>query len=91
MKKEFKCIQCGICCRNIHLIPKLKDFDLGDGVCKYLNTETNLCRIYNHRPEICNVEKSFDNHYNKLYSEDEYLEMNYKGCQLLWKRKKIIK
>ena len=91
MNKKFKCVQCGICCRNIHLVEELKSFDLGNGVCKYLDTETNLCRIYEERPEICNIEKSFDNYYKNFMSEDEYLELNYKGCQLLWEQKKIKK
>ena len=73
------------------MVDELKSFDLGDGVCKYLDTETNLCKIYEERPEICNVEKSFDNYYKNIMSEDRYLELNYKGCQLLWATKKIKK
>lgn len=88
MNKKFICIQCGVCCKNIHLIEELKDFDMGNGVCRYLDTENNLCKIYKNRPEICNVEKSFDNYYKNFYTEEEYLALNYKGCQLLWGRKK---
>ena len=91
MKEKFKCIQCGLCCKNIDYIKELKEFDLGNGTCKYLDLRTNKCKIYNQRPDICNIEKSYDNHYYKIYTEEEYLKLNYEGCQLLWKTKRIKK
>lgn len=91
MKKKFNCIKCGLCCQNINLISELKDYDLGNGVCKYLDLKNNICRIYKNRPDICNVEKSYDKYYSKIYTEEEYLNLNYEGCQLLWKIKKIKK
>lgn len=91
MKEKFKCIQCGLCCRNIDFIKELKEFDLGNGTCKYLDVRTNKCKIYNQRPNICNIEKSYDNFYHKIYTEKDYLMLNYEGCQLLWKTKRIKK
>lgn len=91
MDKKFNCIQCGLCCKNIDYIKELKEFDLGNGTCKYLDLRTNKCKIYNKRPDICNIEKSYDSHYYKIYTEEEYLKLNYKGCQLLWKTKRIKK
>lgn len=91
MNKKFECIKCGLCCKNIDCIEELKKYDIGNGTCKYLDLDTNECRIYHQRPDICNVEKSYDEIYYKIYTEEEYLKMNYEGCQLLWKEKKIKK
>lgn len=91
MKKKFICTKCGLCCKNIDLIEELKGYDVGNGNCKYLDLRDNTCKIYNYRPNICNIEKSYDNYYCKMYTENEYLDLNYKGCQLLWERKKIKK
>ena len=52
----FDCDKCGLCCRNIHKIPQLKEYDLGNGVCRYL-TSNNLCSIYENRPDIYNSKK----------------------------------
>lgn len=91
MKNKFICIKCGLCCRNIDYILELKEYDLGNGTCKYLDTKTNSCTIYYKRPEVCNVEKSYAKFYHKYYTEEEYLRLNYEGCKLLWKIKKIKK
>lgn len=81
----FPCFKCGECCRHIDLISQLRRFDRGDGVCIYLHE--NLCDIYEERPEICNVEEMFINHFSKLYSKDEFYQLNLKVCHLLQKEK----
>lgn len=86
MSIKFICNQCGLCCRNINLVNQLKEFHNGDGVCKYLDLETNLCKIYDNRPDICNVEKSYKLFFSSIYSEEEYIKMNYEGCEVLWKK-----
>ncbi|MFP6006047.1 YkgJ family cysteine cluster protein [Helicobacter pylori] len=35
-----------MCCKNITGIIELIGFDAGNGVCKFLDLETNLCKIY---------------------------------------------
>lgn len=87
MKQVFECRQCGLCCKNIHLVPQLKAFHNGNGICKYLDLTTNLCKIYDERPDICNVERSYELFFSESYSEDEYLKMNYLGCEALWEKK----
>lgn len=86
---KFECIQCGLCCRNIHLIPELKEYHNGDGICMYLNIDTNLCEIYDKRPIICDVEKSYKTFFESFMTEEEYLKKNYEGCELLWEKKRI--
>ena len=70
----FKCVMCGMCCRNINryrdeVYPILKEilgatvpkFDIEDdnGACVYL-TKDNKCSIYEQRPVLCNTEKMFE-------------------------------
>jgi Fe-S-cluster containining protein len=59
-RPSFPCTQCGICCRHIDRAPQLAAFDLGGGVCRHLDPKTNLCKIYESRPQICRVEEMFE-------------------------------
>lgn len=86
MFSQFSCDKCGECCRNIGNIEELKEFDLGNGVCRWLNG--NLCKIYHLRPEICSVDRMYDKHYCQIYSKTEYYELNKKGCELVKSFKK---
>ncbi len=81
--QKFKCDCCGLCCRHIDRSPLSKDLDSGDGVCKFLDTEKNLCKIYKNRPDFCNVEVGYKKYFSKLYTEEEYLNLNYESCRKL--------
>lgn len=78
---SFKCTKCGLCCRNIHNIPQLAAFDLGNGVCKYL--KNNLCSIYEERPEICRVDYMYELYFKDKMSLEEYYRYNHLGCMKL--------
>ncbi|GAA9827835.1 YkgJ family cysteine cluster protein [Helicobacter pylori] len=78
---RFPCTSCGLCCKNITGIIELIEFDAGNGVCKFLDLETN-CRVdevhkklYSHIPlkefyaknaEICNALQEA-NHMDKSF------------------------
>lgn len=79
----FKCIKCGLCCQHIDVIPQLKTFDDGSGRCIHLQ-EDNLCEIYEHRPDICNVDKQYECFYKDMMSRSEFDDLNTKGCHILW-------
>ena len=52
---KFECKQCGNCCRSAiktGLVPVNKT----NTACKFLDEETNLCIIYENRPDFCNVD-----------------------------------
>ncbi len=87
MKMNFHCTQCGECCRHIGNVPALRDYDSGDGICKFLNQENNLCSIYENRPLICNVAAIYDEIFSAIYDEDEFLALNYHVCSLLKTKK----
>ena len=80
--EKFNCDCCSLCCRHIGGNPLAKNMDRGDGVCKFLNTSTNLCTIYYSRPDFCNVEKGYKKYFAE-FSEEEYLRLNYEVCNKL--------
>ena len=85
----FPCTGCGLCCQNISTIKELKEFDLGNGICKYFDVITNNCKIYNTRPNICRVDKMFDIEYHKFYSKDEFYILNADACNAMQKKYKL--
>lgn len=78
---KFICSQCGACCRNIAGIKELRNFDIGNGTCRYLRE--NKCTIYNKRPDICKIEAMYDKIYRYRMSASDYYKMNYNACSLL--------
>lgn len=79
---RFPCISCGLCCKNITGIIELIGFDAGNGVCKFLDSETNLCKIYESCPLICRV----DEVHKKIYSHiplKEFYTKNAEVCNAL--------
>ncbi len=87
-RPPFSCRRCGSCCHNIQFIEALSDYHNGDGICKYLDQETNLCRIYETRPLLCNVEASYEAFFSQSLKWEEYLKRNYEGCEMLCQKKK---
>lgn len=77
----FPCSKCGECCRHIDKIPELSAYDIGNGICRFLDGD--ICTIYSDRPDICNVEKMYKIKYKKIMSKDDYYWLNIKGCEIL--------
>ena len=81
---NFNCSQCGACCMKageLGIMPSRKD-----GACIHLGKD-NLCKIYEERPKICNLEKMFasikkkDNFMN--LTKTEYFKIQSKSCNEL--------
>ena len=79
----FPCSGCGLCCQNISSVEELKEFDLGNGVCKYFDTENKGCKIYDNRPNICKIDTMFDLEYHLYFSKKEFYLENAKACNKL--------
>ncbi|MCT7576281.1 YkgJ family cysteine cluster protein [Aliarcobacter butzleri] len=79
----FPCTSCGVCCQNISHITELKDFDLGDGICKYFNKQSMTCKIYDIRPDVCRVDLMFEKEYYKYYDKEEFYRLNVQVCNKL--------
>lgn len=69
--KRFHCDRCGECCKHVNYVSLLKDFDAGNGRCKYL-TEDNLCSIYDRRPDVCRGTYVYYKYFSHMSVEDYY-------------------
>ena len=81
-KLVFQCKKCGLCCQSLSRLEGYEDLDDGTGVCVHFDRANKLCRIYEHRPLKCNVEKSYQL-YQHLMSYEEYVQANTEGCKIL--------
>lgn len=79
----FICDCCGLCCRNLNKSDLYADLNRGDGVCKFLDEEENLCSIYNERPLKCNIDKLYDMCFKEKMTREEYYKLNYIVCNEL--------
>jgi uncharacterized protein len=78
---KFPCTNCGACCRSITNAEHLKDFDLGNGQCIYL--EDNQCSIYKNRPLLCRIDEAYEKVFYQWYSKEEYYQLNAMACNEL--------
>lgn len=74
----FFCDRCGLCCKLLSKFDDMKEFDRGDGVCKYL--KNSLCSIYEERPNICNAEYMWVTKYSKFMSREDFEHKSYEAC-----------
>lgn len=79
----FECDRCGLCCRHIKGIKELENFLLDDESCINLDKTSNLCKIYDKRPDICRVDEMFKKVFYKFISKEEYLNLNASSCKKL--------
>lgn len=84
----FPCDSCGLCCQNISGISDLVDFDLGNGVCKYFDSTTRLCSIYDKRPLICRVDEMYTFYYSRKINKEEFYRLNQNVCENLKNKNK---
>lgn len=69
MKSDrFPCVGCGACCRRMDIaLAQIKALGLDvefpykvtNGTCEML-AEDNTCKVYNDRPDICNIDKMIE-------------------------------
>jgi len=79
----FPCSGCGLCCQNIETVKELKEFDLGNGICRYFDIDTKECAIYNDRPDICRIDKMFEIKYHSFFTKETFYKENAKVCNRL--------
>lgn len=80
---SFPCTKCGKCCMSVSLSEKTKFLDKGDGVCKYFDSSSLLCTIYDDRPDICRIDRQYENVYKDRYSWAEFVALNLAACEYL--------
>lgn len=83
--EHFVCDKCGLCCQNLRMSDLYSSLDRGDGVCKYFDSNTKLCKIYKRRPLLCNIDAYYDENLKDKMSRQEWHNLNYEVCQKLKK------
>ncbi len=79
----FDCEKCGACCTNLNKFSGLyEDLDDGHGCCIYFDFESHLCKIYEARPDKCDVLKSYSL-FRNVVTFQEYIEITKEGCNRL--------
>lgn len=63
------------------------DLNRGDGICRYFDTESKFCTIYENRPDKCNVERMYELVFKNSMSKEQYYKMNYAACNELKNRR----
>ena len=81
--ERFNCDRCGLCCQNLKMSDLYSSLDRGDGVCKYFDSSTNLCTIYECRPILCNIDYYYDENLKDKISRQEWHDLNSEICQKL--------
>lgn len=80
---HFPCTSCGKCCRLVGNSPQTDFLNRGDGVCRHLDENTNLCAIYEIRPLVCNIKEYYLLNLQEEFSWQEFVDMNLEVCQKL--------
>lgn len=68
----FPCKKCGACCRAVN--------------CRYLNKETNLCKIYNTRPLICRTNEIYKRYFKNIMTQQKFYDWTENCCKILRER-----
>ena len=80
--KMFPCERCGCCCRKIGEIQLVKYLALQDGSCKYLDKESNLCKIYSDRPIFCRIDDFYDKFLSQVMTREYFYQQNKLNCKI---------
>ena len=86
----FPCLICGLCCEKAAMVLQLQPYIGEDGLCKYYDKETKKCRIYLHRPEICNTCQMYEKYFQSIMSEPEFMIKNLEVCYTLNMEKGLL-
>lgn len=78
------CEECGAqCCKNWN--PARYDRNMVDnnGTCIHLDKQTNLCTIYNTRPDFCRMDLWYEKRYSNFMTLEKFLQTQRMGCEIL--------
>lgn len=80
---NFPCYRCGACCRQVHLSEQTAFLDRGDNVCLHFDDQSRLCRIYDNRPLVCQIQNYYKAHLADQFSWEEFVKLNLEACHQL--------
>lgn len=81
--RSFPCNQCGECCKRVHLLAETASLDRGDGTCRHFDDHLKRCRIYQQRPDVCRIDRQYDQNYRLIMTWKAFVELNQAGCEAL--------
>jgi Fe-S-cluster containining protein len=79
----FPCNGCGLCCTQVHLSSETTFLDRGDGTCRNFDERDRSCSIYSSRPDICRVDRQYEQRFFTQCSWEEFVMLNVQACQSL--------
>ncbi|MBQ7561542.1 MAG: YkgJ family cysteine cluster protein [Synergistaceae bacterium] len=53
----------------------------GSGTCKYFDSDSRLCRIYDSRPIICNNKKFYEQNLKNVMTREKFDEILISSCE----------
>lgn len=80
MTKQFPCVACGLCCRNLDETI-YADLRLPDGTCMYYDADRKLCSVYDARPLKCRIDDYYAFYLENEMDIEHYYEMNIEACK----------
>ena len=80
---KFPCDCCGLCCQNLHRSPLYADLHDGNGICRYFDKATNKCKIYDSRPDKCNIDITYKKYFSGNMTKTEFYKLNIAACNKL--------
>lgn len=83
INSRFICTRCGLCCRNVRQHEWYRDLDRGDGACRHFADATNLCTIYESRPDACRIDVMYDRHFAPHVPRAAFDAANHAACRAL--------
>lgn len=90
MSKPFPCTSCGACCKSVLLSELTAALDRGDGTCRYFDDALSICTIYDDRPDICNIQLTYEQYYKHNISWPKFVELNLIACEDLLKQQTLV-
>lgn len=81
--RPFDCERCGLCCRSLQGHEMYRHLDRGDGVCRHLVEHTNLCGVYENRPDECRVDLAYERLFAGAMSRATYQAATLAICRQL--------
>ncbi|WMC93269.1 YkgJ family cysteine cluster protein [Kineothrix sp. MB12-C1] len=78
----FNCDKCGLCCIGLNKSEVTAYLHDGDGICRNLDLDTMLCRIYEERPIFCDIERYYEELLKDQMDKEEFFRLNAEACDL---------
>ncbi|QQP87508.1 YkgJ family cysteine cluster protein [Skermanella sp. TT6] len=80
---HFACSSCGHCCRQLQRHALYRELDRGDGICRHFSESSNLCTIYESRPDLCRIDQMYEALFAAHMTRSDYHAATHAACLAL--------